>query len=145
MGSGSEAGVGAETWWALVALTQVAELGLRLLGLKNFFKIHLLPLRKLLLPALPVVQEGGPWYFWWDHFSTLLGSDAHMEAFNEHLFKGCKLHEGRTLLVLFSGTLRTRSNAWPGAGGSFVWAEHRINLLPPALQHKQRPLWQQQL
>lgn len=39
-----------------------------------------------------------------------------MEAFNEHLFIGCKLHEGRTLLVSFSGILSTRCNTWPRAG-----------------------------
>ena len=68
-----------------------------------------------------------------------------MEACNEHLFQGCKLHEGRTLLILFSGTFSTRCNAWPGAGAWFMLVEHRINLLPPALQHKQRALWQQKL
>ena len=34
-----------------------------------------------------------------------LENDAYMETLNKHLFIGCKLHEGRTLLVLFSGIL----------------------------------------
>lgn len=41
---------------------------------------------------------------------------------NIYLFIGCKLHEGRTLLVLFS-------TSW------FMCSEHRSNLLAPALQH----------
>lgn len=70
-----------------------------------------------------------------------LVSVAHMDARNEHLLKGCKLHEGRTLLILFSGSFSTTRNAWLRLGGSFVWVEPRINLLSPALRHQLRALW----
>lgn len=59
-----------------------------------------------MLPALLMVPKGGV-------VSGISGgsisvspmeSDAHIYTFNDHLFIGCKLHEGRTLLILFSGT-----------------------------------------
>lgn len=55
-----------------------------------------------------------------------------MEAFNKHLLIGCKLHEGRTLPVLFGGTLGTSGNAWlrKVAGSCALTTELTYFLLP---------------
>lgn len=67
--------------------------------------------------------------------SPSLESDTHTEAFHKHLFIGCKLHEGRTLLVLFSGTFSTSCNAWPRkvAGSCALNTELIYFLLPSSI------------
>ena len=65
---GLGAGLRAEMWQALVALTQ----GYSFWSLK-FVQDPFSASGKLLLLALLMVQEGGPWYIRWDYFSPCPG------------------------------------------------------------------------
>lgn len=63
-----------------------------------------------------------------------LESDAHMEAFNECLLVGCKLHDSKTQFVFFSGALSTSCDTWPRkvAGSCAVNTELTCFPYPPA-------------